>query len=181
MTSHQVCCTAKRINQGGRVAGELECHGVNREVTTRQVNIDFVRVDHFWFARVRRVRLSPMRCDLIDPFANLQANRPEALPLRPDSISDIGHDALDFIGARRCCGVKVHLLGIQSSFGSPHQQVTHSATHQVQAMSGVAKTRSQRGHFLKNGGETWWDHGGSCCHIYKRYEQRPPKARHGTA
>ena len=79
----------------GWSVGQLERHGVDREVAARQVGLDGVGERHVRLARVGRVGLGPVGRDLVEPVALLRADRAEALALGPDRVGPPGEQPLD--------------------------------------------------------------------------------------
>ena len=88
----QVVDPVERVDQ--LQVGQRERHGVDGEVSSRQVGFDGGREGHVRLARASRVLLGAVGGDL-DPMAVFdRANGAEPLALRPDAVPPRGQDLL---------------------------------------------------------------------------------------
>ena len=116
----QIDGATEGVDQHRVGGGEFEGHRVDREVASRQVDLDVVGVRHVGLARIRAVHLGPVRRDLVGAlddrsvrqFGSLQGtDRAEPLALGPDGVGPAVQQALDLVGASVGGGVEVVAIG----------------------------------------------------------------------
>ncbi len=135
--------------------GEPQGHGVDGEVTARQVHLDGVAERHLGLARFGPVDLGAMRRDLKALPLVAEPDRPEALPLQPHRIGPPPHEALDLVGSG--VGREVEILLAVTRIG-PGEGVAHRSAHDVEAATGFVEATRQLGGGLDQGLETLGDH-----------------------
>ena len=111
-------------------AGQLERHGVDREVPPREVDRDVVAEADLGLPGVRVVVLGPVRRDLVGPAPVGGADRPEALALGPDRVGPALEQGFDLVG--QGVGRQVEVARSGRIELRVEQCVAHRAPHQVE-------------------------------------------------
>jgi hypothetical protein len=144
--------TAEGVDQRRGVTRELERHGVDGEVTARQVDLDRVGEDDVRLAGIRLVGLGAVGRDLVALAAAEGPDGPEALPLGPQRVGPPLEDGLDLVGAGVRGGVHISIAL------APHEQVTHGAAHQVEPSARAVEPVGQRRELGQKRGEAVRNH-----------------------
>jgi hypothetical protein len=130
----QVAAAPERVDQPG--LGQLQRHGVDREVASRQIGLQVVGECDLGLAALGAVDLGPERGDLEAHPRDLTPHRAEPLPLEPHVIGPAPHDALGLVGTR--AGGDVGVL-----VGTVEEGVAHGASDEVTRVTGGAKPPGQ--------------------------------------
>ena len=160
-TGREIDGAVERVDQRGGVvtAGQLQCHGVHREIAARQIRIDLVGEHDVRLARFIGVRLGPKRRDLIGPLepalgiANLSADRAELLALGPDRVRPSVQAALDLRRASVGRQVEIEVAATRRD-----EQIAHGAADEVQPVSGLTEPRRERRQLAQDGRQTFGNH-----------------------
>ena len=103
----------------------VDRHRVHREIPAGQVLDDVIAEHDRRPARIRLIRLRPMRRDLIALLGNDTADRAETLTLQPHIVRQIRHQGPDLIRARIRGRIEI-LPGARP----PQKVVPHHATNE---------------------------------------------------
>ena len=114
---------------------QLDGHRVDREVTTRQVDIDDVTETHYRLARIAGVRLGPMGGDFKVSSTGSKANRAELLALCPQVLGERSHDPFDL--GRQGIGCQINVTACDEWFVKP--LIAHYAADEKEAIPRVGK------------------------------------------
>ena len=154
-TLHQVDGATVRVDQRRRgSSGQLERHGVHREVASAQIGFDVVGIRDVRLAGLVGVRLGPKCRDLEDALAGLGADRAEPLALRPHGVGPATQARLDLrrSGVGGQIEVEVRPTGID-------EQVAHGAPDQVQTMPSRLEAGRERCELGEHWREAIGNHG----------------------